>query len=169
MNLQCYQLGEPVTVLGLSHTGVLGIALGCIQHQSQGFQQQLLQVVPVLEAVLCRREKETWWMCDSQGWLLPSCSVMMGWTKTFQLMLTGRQVCHLGKSYWARSAHALEEASSSQTSRQACKASAHTPLPDGWHPRCTRDKLGRCLPNPLPSRLLRWGPNRVGVSSRSGY
>lgn len=94
VNLQRYQLGEPVTVQGLAHAGVLrvrvevgtdkdfvtsplrplqqrnkftppatpspkapnylGITLCCVQHQSQGLQQQLLQSLPILDTVLCR-------------------------------------------------------------------------------------------------------------------
>lgn len=72
---------KPQSQSGIRPRGHLGIALCCVQHQSQGLEQQLLQLVPVLEAVLCRGVKETGGS-DSQGWSLSTpIGVILGWTR----------------------------------------------------------------------------------------
>lgn len=72
--------------------GYLGVTLCCVQHQSQGLQQQLLQLLPVLEAVLCRGIEQMWvCLAPRGGYSLPT--QQQGGLETAQLASTGRRAC----------------------------------------------------------------------------
>lgn len=72
--------------------GYLGVTLRCVQHQRQGFQQQLLQLLPVLEAVLCGGQSKRGCVWLPEGAILPHSAA--GWARdTAQLASTGRRAC----------------------------------------------------------------------------
>ena len=83
--------------------GYLGVTLCCIQHQSQGLQQQLLQLLPVLEAVFCRGIEQMW-VCLAPRRGYSRLHLAAGWARESPARVHREAgVSHSGEVRYARS------------------------------------------------------------------